>query len=296
MMADGGVMLKSSAASLFLLCSVIRARLPEMRLKKMCQHEQELAITPTPKEDKDLADLDIQLLLLTVSNASSAAITLIVWKKALVNLTLGLDLGYKIKVSCPFIVYWFRALAQQSGFDDLVAYVAEICLLAQLNDMKIAGNLKSSGSYSGSIKRKGVFNGTVKGDKVYQHGAKSIIVATKMHNAFCKYDMRRNVKASYRIHCRFQTWKIQREFFGMWSQAIRIQAVAWGDRVSGVVFDRIDWHQIEKWMKLLFHFEDFYEDHPFTAQVLSPLTGTTSFPMFTLQPAPCMGEVPKLSL
>lgn len=30
-----------------------------MRLKKMCQHEQELAITPTPKEDKDLADLDV---------------------------------------------------------------------------------------------------------------------------------------------------------------------------------------------------------------------------------------------
>lgn len=61
------------------------------------------------------------------------------------NLTLGLDLGYKIKVSCPFIVYWFRALAQQSGFDDLVAYVAEICLLAQLNDMNIAGKWKISG-------------------------------------------------------------------------------------------------------------------------------------------------------
>nr|VDC67413.1 unnamed protein product [Brassica rapa] len=192
----------------------------KMRLKKMCQHEQELAITPTPKEDKDLADLDV-------------------------NLTLGLDLGYKIKVSCPFIVYWFRALAQQSGFDDLVAYVAEICLLAQLNDMKIAGNLKSSGSYSGSVKRKGVFNGTVKGDKVCQHGAKSIIVATKMHNAFCKYDMRRNVKASYRIHCRFQTWKIQREFFGMWGQAIRIQKSIIRWRQKRQLFRRLQVSQAE---------------------------------------------------
>ncbi|CAN7100862.1 unnamed protein product, partial [Brassica rapa subsp. narinosa] len=192
----------------------------KMRLKKMCQHEQELAITPTPKEDKDLADLDV-------------------------NLTLGLDLGYKIKVSCPFIVYWFRALAQQSGFDDLVAYVAEICLLAQLNDMNIAGNLKSSGSYSGSVKRKGVFNGTVKSDKVCQHGAKSIIVATKMHNAFCKYDMRRNVKASYRIHCRFQTWKIQREFFGMWGQAIRIQKSIIRWRQKRQLFRRLQVSQAE---------------------------------------------------
>lgn len=44
----------------------------------------------------------------------------------------------------------------------------------------------------------------------------------KIYNAFCKY-MYSNVKASIWIHCRFQTWKIQREFFKMWGQQVRIQ-------------------------------------------------------------------------
>ncbi|KAL0734610.1 hypothetical protein Bca4012_010820 [Brassica carinata] len=70
MVADGGVMLKSSAASLFLLlCSVLPPR---------------------------------------------------------------------SQVSCPFII----ALAQQSGFDGLAAYLAEKCLVAQFIDMKIAGEWK----------------------------------------------------------------------------------------------------------------------------------------------------------
>ncbi|KAL0886646.1 hypothetical protein Bca101_010629 [Brassica carinata] len=81
MVADGGVMLKSSAASLFLLlCSVL---------------------PPS-----------------TISCES--------------------DSWFRSQVSCPFII----ALAQQSGFDGLAAYLAEKCLVAQFIDMKIAGEWK----------------------------------------------------------------------------------------------------------------------------------------------------------
>ncbi|KAG2317239.1 hypothetical protein Bca52824_020361 [Brassica carinata] len=87
MVADGGVMLKSSAASLFLLlCSVLPPRLVAAGAKE--------------------------------------------------NSYITKDLLYK--VSCPFII----ALAQQSGFDGLAAYLAEKCLVAQFIDMKIAGEWK----------------------------------------------------------------------------------------------------------------------------------------------------------
>ncbi|XP_010487565.1 PREDICTED: calmodulin-binding transcription activator 6 [Camelina sativa] len=152
-------------------------------------------------------------------------------------------------------------LAQQNGYDGLAAYLAEKCLVAQFRDMKIAGNI--SGNLE-ACKAEMMNQGTLPEDEqslkdalaayrtaaeaaariqgafrekalkaarssVIQFAnkeeeAKSIIAAMKIQNAFRKYDTRRKIEAAYMIQCRFQTWKMRREYLNMRRQAIRIQA------------------------------------------------------------------------
>ncbi|XP_023641062.1 calmodulin-binding transcription activator 6 isoform X2 [Capsella rubella] len=152
-------------------------------------------------------------------------------------------------------------LAEQNGYDGLAAYLAEKCLVAQFRDMKIAGNI--SGNLE-TCKAEMLNQGTLPEDEqslkdalaayrtaaeaaariqgafrekalkaarssVIQFAnkeeeAKSIIAAMKIQNAFRKYDTRRKIEAAYRIQCRFQTWKMRKEYLNMRRQAIRIQA------------------------------------------------------------------------
>lgn len=160
-------------------------------------------------------------------------------------------------------------LAQQNGFDGLAAYLAEQGLVAQFIDMKIAGNIsgnleacKAEMSNRGTIPEddqnlkdalaayrtaaeaaariQGAFRekalkaarSSVIQFANREEEAKSIIAAMKIQNAFRKYDTRRKIEAAYRIQCRFQTWKMRREFLNMRRQAIRIQVYAVWIRLS----------------------------------------------------------------
>ncbi|KAL0788517.1 hypothetical protein Bca101_004763 [Brassica carinata] len=174
-----------------------------------------------PEEDLFIS---IQLLLLPISNASPAAISLIVWKKALVgsfmyiqmvNLTLGLG---------P------RLLESGNIIGHLEACNVEISDWGALLD---------------------VFNLSI-----------FLNLLTSIHEEYC-------------------------------------QAV-----VSGVAFDRIGWHQM-RWVWIYFMGPRNEWNCCSTSRLLrvSPTNrkGSQSThwdniaPMFTLQPAPCMDEVPKLS-
>ncbi|AEE75886.1 Calmodulin-binding transcription activator 6 [Arabidopsis thaliana] len=152
-------------------------------------------------------------------------------------------------------------LAQQNGYDGLAAYLAEKCLVAQFRDMKIAGNItgdleackaemlnqgtlpedeqslkdalaayrtaaEAAARIQGAFREKALkaARSSVIQFANKEEEAKSIIAAMKIQNAFRKYDTRRKIEAAYRIQCRFQTWKIRREYLNMRRQAIRIQA------------------------------------------------------------------------
>ncbi|CAF1933795.1 unnamed protein product [Brassica oleracea var. botrytis] len=152
-------------------------------------------------------------------------------------------------------------LAQQNGFDGIAAYLAEKCLVAQFVAMKLAGNIsgtletckgemsnqgplpddeqnlkdalaayrtaaEAAARIQGAFREKALKTAR---SKVIQFDnkeeeAKSIIAAMKIQNAFRKYDTRRKIEAAYRIQCRFQTWKMRKEFLNIRRQAIRIQA------------------------------------------------------------------------
>lgn len=151
-------------------------------------------------------------------------------------------------------------LAQQNGFDGIAAYLAEKCLVAQFVAMKLAGNIsgtletckgemsnqgplpddeqnlkdalaayrtaaEAAARIQGAFREKALKTAR---SKVIQFDnkeeeAKSIIAAMKIQNAFRKYDTRRKIEAAYRIQCRFQTWKMRKEFLNIRRQAIRIQ-------------------------------------------------------------------------
>ncbi|KAL1223710.1 Calmodulin-binding transcription activator 6 [Cardamine amara subsp. amara] len=152
-------------------------------------------------------------------------------------------------------------LAQQNGYDGLAAYLAEKCLVAQFRDMKIAGNITGNleackaemsnqdtlpeeeqnlkdalAAYRTAAEAAARIQGAFRENALKaarssviqfankEEEAKSIIAAMKIQHAFRKYDTRRKIEAAYRIQCRFQTWKMRREFLNMRRQAIRIQA------------------------------------------------------------------------
>ncbi|CAN8269205.1 unnamed protein product [Cochlearia groenlandica] len=159
-------------------------------------------------------------------------------------------------------------LAQQNGFEGLAAYLAEKSLVAQFIDMKLAGNISgnleackgemSNGGSSlpedeqnlkdalaayrtaaeaaariqGAFREKALkaARSNVIRFANRDEEAKGIIAAMKIQHAFRKYDTRRKIEAAYRIQCRFQTWKMRREFLNMRRQATRIQAAFRGLR------------------------------------------------------------------
>ncbi|XP_038992255.1 calmodulin-binding transcription activator 5-like isoform X2 [Hibiscus syriacus] len=151
-------------------------------------------------------------------------------------------------------------LASLNGYDGLAAYLSEEALVAQFNDMALAGN--ASGSLQTSrIEAANLVN--LKEDELYlretlaayrtaadaaariniafreqsfkaqakaveshnaEDEARSIIAAMKIQHAFRNYDAKRKMAAAGRIQYRFRTWKMRKDFLNKRRQAIKIQA------------------------------------------------------------------------
>lgn len=161
-------------------------------------------------------------------------------------------------------------LASKNGFDGLAAYLAEKALVAQFNDMRLAGN--ASGSLQVSSNE--ILNPVNVGEgELYlkdtlaayrtaadaaariqaafrEHSfklrakeveasnpemeARNIVAAMKIQHAFRNYETRKKLAAVARIQHRFRTWKIRREFLNKRRQAVKIQ-------VSGTGFATLTW-------------------------------------------------------
>ncbi|KAL5782177.1 hypothetical protein ACOSP7_007206 [Xanthoceras sorbifolium] len=151
-------------------------------------------------------------------------------------------------------------LASSKGYDGLAAYLSELALVAQFQDMTVAGNI------SGTLKTNStdtVDTQNLTEEELYlketlnayrtaaeaaariqaafrdhslkvraktvhfstpEEEAENIIAALKIQHAFRKYDTRKKMAAAARIQYRFRTWKIRKEFINMRRQAIKIQA------------------------------------------------------------------------
>ncbi|KAL3829339.1 hypothetical protein ACJIZ3_018141 [Penstemon smallii] len=158
-------------------------------------------------------------------------------------------------------------LASTNGFDGLAAYLAEKALVAQFNDMTLAGNV--SGSLQSSMD--GTLNlGDFSEEDLYlkdslaayrtaadaaarihaafrEHSfkvrtkvieslspemeARNIVAAMKIQHAFRNYETRKKIAAAARIQYRFRTWKIRKDFLNMRHQTIKIQSVFRGFQV-----------------------------------------------------------------
>ncbi|TYI07108.1 hypothetical protein ES332_A10G204100v1 [Gossypium tomentosum] len=151
-------------------------------------------------------------------------------------------------------------LASLNGYDGLAAYLSEEALVAQFNDMALAGN--ASGSLQTSrIEATNLVN--LNEDELYlretlaayrtaadaaarintafrahsfkvrakavesynaEDEARNIIAAMKIQHAFRNYEAKRKMAAAARIQYRFRTWKMHKDFLNMRRQAIKIQA------------------------------------------------------------------------
>ncbi|KAK8671197.1 hypothetical protein V6N13_037802 [Hibiscus sabdariffa] len=151
-------------------------------------------------------------------------------------------------------------LASLNGYDGLAAYLSEEALVAQFNDMALAGN--ASGSLQTSrIEAADLVN--LNEDELYlretlaayrtaadaaarihnafrvhsfnvrakavesqneEDEARSIIAAMKIQHAFRNYEAKRKMAAAARIQYRFRSWKMRKDFLNMRRQAIKIQA------------------------------------------------------------------------
>ncbi|XP_031096428.1 calmodulin-binding transcription activator 5 [Ipomoea triloba] len=156
-------------------------------------------------------------------------------------------------------------LASKNGYEGLGAYLAEKALVAQFNDMTLAGNASGSlqpasdsGNY-GNIDEDMELKDTLAAYRTAadaaariqsafrEHSfklrkqqvetstpeseARSIIAAMKIQHAFRKYDSRKKIAAAARIQYRFRTWKIRKDFLNMRRQATKIQSVFRGYQV-----------------------------------------------------------------
>ncbi|KAG8372901.1 hypothetical protein BUALT_Bualt12G0115300 [Buddleja alternifolia] len=158
-------------------------------------------------------------------------------------------------------------LASKNGFDGLAAYLAEKGLVAQFNDMTLAGNV--SGSLQ-TTSNETVTTGNFTEDELYlkdtlaayrtaadaaariqtafrEHSlkvrtkvvessnpemeARNIVAAMKIQHAFRNYETRKKMVAAVRIQYRFRTWKMRRDFLNMRRHAVKIQAVFRGFQV-----------------------------------------------------------------
>lgn len=150
-------------------------------------------------------------------------------------------------------------LASKNGFDGLAAYLAEKGLVAQFNDMTLAGNV--SGSLQ-TTTNDTVNPGNFTEEELYlkdtlmayrtaadaaariqvafrEHSfnvrtkavestspeieARNIVAAMKIQHAFRNYETRKQMAAAARIQYRFRSWKMRKDFLNMRRKAIKIQ-------------------------------------------------------------------------
>ncbi|XVF28232.1 hypothetical protein REPUB_Repub15cG0011800 [Reevesia pubescens] len=151
-------------------------------------------------------------------------------------------------------------LASLKGYDGLAAYLSEEALVAQFNDMAVAGN--ASGSLQTSrTDATDLVNPNE--DELYlkqtlaayrtaadaaariqtafrQHSlkvqtkavessnsedeARNIVAALKIQHAFRNYEIKKKLVAAARIQHSFRTWKMRKDFLNMRRHAIKIQA------------------------------------------------------------------------
>ncbi|KAB2012225.1 hypothetical protein ES319_D09G075000v1 [Gossypium barbadense] len=151
-------------------------------------------------------------------------------------------------------------LASLKGYDGLAAYLSEEALVAQFNEMAVAGN--ASGSLKTS-RTEVTHTDTLNEDELYlkdtlaayrtaadaaariqnafrahslkirtkaiesstpEDEARSIVAAMKIQHAFRNFETKRKMAAAARIQYRFRTWKIRKEFLNLRHQATKIQA------------------------------------------------------------------------
>ena len=153
-------------------------------------------------------------------------------------------------------------LASLKGYDGLAAYLSEEALVAQFNDMAVAGN--ASGSLQTSRTEATNLN-NVNEDELYlketlaayrtaadaaariqtvfrEHSlkirtkavessnpedeARNIVAALKIQHAFRNHETKKKMAAAARIQYRFHTWKMRKDFLNMRRQAVKIQVNA----------------------------------------------------------------------
>ncbi|KAL8484851.1 hypothetical protein ACS0TY_027225 [Phlomoides rotata] len=152
-------------------------------------------------------------------------------------------------------------LASINGYEGLAAYLAEKALVAQFNDMTLAGNV--SGSLQ-TTTNDSVNSGNFTEEEMYlkeslaayrtaadaaariqtafrerslkvrsevveasnpEIEARVIVAAMRIQHAFRHHEARKKMVAAVRIQHRFRTWKVRRDFLNMRRQAIKIQAI-----------------------------------------------------------------------
>ena len=153
-------------------------------------------------------------------------------------------------------------LASLKGYDGLAAYLSEEALVAQFNDMAVAGN--ASGSLQTS-RTEATNQEKLKEDELYlketlaayrtaadaagrihtafrEHSlkvrtkavessnpedeARNIVAALKIQHAFRNHETKKKMAAAAHIQYRFRTWKMRKNFLNMRRQAIKIQVNA----------------------------------------------------------------------
>ncbi|KAL4310776.1 hypothetical protein GQ457_01G021400 [Hibiscus cannabinus] len=151
-------------------------------------------------------------------------------------------------------------LASSKGYEGLAAYLSEEALVAQFNDMAVAGN--ASGSLQTS-RTETTNTENLNEDELHlkeslaayrtaadaaariqnafrthslkirtkiiesstpEDEARNIIAAMKIQHAFRNYETKRKMAAAAQIQYRFRTWKMRKEFLNLRRQAVRIQA------------------------------------------------------------------------
>ncbi|GAV70877.1 IQ domain-containing protein/CG-1 domain-containing protein/Ank_2 domain-containing protein [Cephalotus follicularis] len=151
-------------------------------------------------------------------------------------------------------------LAYMNGYEGLAAYLSEKALVAQFEDMSVAGNI------SGTLQTHTadtLNQENISEEELYlkdslaayrtaadaaariqvafrehslkvrttaveisnpEYEARNIIAAMKIQHAFRNFETKKKMAAATRIQYRFRSWKIRKEFLNMRRQAIRIQA------------------------------------------------------------------------
>ncbi|XP_073306913.1 calmodulin-binding transcription activator 5-like isoform X1 [Primulina huaijiensis] len=151
-------------------------------------------------------------------------------------------------------------LASKNGFDGLAAYLAETALVAQFNDMTLAGNVSGSlqPTTSGTVNSENLSEDELNLKEtlaayrtaadaaariqvaLIEHSikvrtksiqssnpeeeARNIVAALKIQHAFRNHNRRKKMTAAARIQYRFRTFKMRKEFLNKRQKAIKIQA------------------------------------------------------------------------